>query len=484
MLYSILDIGQGYKPNERFNYKDHKALTKHQITNANMQEELLRVIAPSKPDELINYLNNFQRLWMTLNSSCFETEVEQIDGEEIYWQYFFAPMLARLLCNISCTEEDPLYHIAQYIRECDITTSNMTSWVKDTIVEAIGIYNISTPNFKSILQDIRNDRDLKFETIAQHISELRIDITNSNLQKKELITLELSAKYKALLLIKKIAGKGYKKQLTTIQSYLNEFNLSPRSELISQHITVFQTLIQNHSSTIINVEHPIIKIFDKYILDHIKPSYPRGVDYFEDTYYPDIKQLEKSLSIIYNVFCHDNTPLSLALFKYYKMLYTSQHENFKKAYDLYLEVKELSKQVHLGAYNATNNMYGIVLHWQIHHKFTPNQFQSEITELIQTLPDEVEFTPILNHDFKSFIESLDDYEKMMFKAFKRFNEAQDLGVYADPFYKLTELIKTVINICNNNPDDDLSTLENKLKKELPSSIVRSHNAIGFSKKLS
>lgn len=176
------------------------------------------------------------------------------------------------------------------------------------------------------------------------------------------------------------------------------------------------------------------------------------------------------------------SPLEIALFDYYTMYYHIEMGDFEEAYKYCLKVEVASATLHLGEFKAINLIHKIVLNWLIKGQMLHNQFDSEITTLIMTLPDELTLIAAVEPEFRNFYNSLSDNESMYLRCFSKFN-ANHKNVQADPLKKLTEVINLAADVCNNN-EGEPNELLSIFKAKINPNTLRSKSVLPFSKRLS
>ena len=82
--------------NDKLGFKEHSSLERHQEAYRHTLNLFVENLAQNHPKLLLEYASNFQRFINELQSPPFETRVNQSKGENIFWRYLYAPMIAAL----------------------------------------------------------------------------------------------------------------------------------------------------------------------------------------------------------------------------------------------------------------------------------------------------------------------------------------------------------------------------------------------------
>lgn len=488
-LYDELDVSQKSRRNEKLAYKDHKALIRHQLAYSQMTACLLEYIAPKDKEKLNKYISNTQRFFCTLHSSAFETELDESIAFHKYWRCIFSPMIATLINSF----KDDKYNSSaiHFIGKLLVTweehkdTASRAKWVKSHIKES---YNIKSPLFTEKINDIKGSYVQSRDVINKNLSIFEDElILNTPENFKEILS-KTSATYHAAMIILRLEINNRNDYLTYIKNDLIQLNSNCKdNELLCLHEKIFNALLIDPDRLDFSwSECTLIQELDEIIFKEIEPTYPAFIDYFlgdgNDVAWPEHEKLEyiKSISLYYSHNTEYETPLSNALLDYYWMLYHIENNNLELAYNYCLKVEESSNYVHLGIFESSNIIHKIVLYYALHNNPPHNIFDTEITKLIMTLPDELNLTIIMNESFSKFHSSLNDNEMMILRSFSMFNQYHKHS-QVNPFEKLINIINTIIEICENNEyENKIFTLNKKADKN----IKRSKSVLSFSKKLS
>lgn len=493
ILYDKLDVAQKLPRNEKLGYKDHKTLNRHQAAYSEMTFRLLEYIAPTASDELNNYLHNAQRLFCTLNSAPFETELSREKLLHAYWRCIFGPMLACLLHYFEDEkyEANTIHSISKLLIgwKPHPDSSERAKWVKEAIKRE---YDDKTPYFTQLVNDIRGGHVQSREVINRNLQiferELEKGQPQLNDEMRTKSVSKVAATYHATMVIKRLEENESNEYLIYVRDYLLQLQSNKiESKLLILHEKICSHLFQPPNNIFFSWAYsPLIKDLDSCIVSEIKPSYPGLINLIvgknEDPCWPSPNNL---VNLPFVMVCTDfrsKSPLEVALLDYYQMYNYVEEGKFALAYEYCEKVEEASSKVHLGKYRSANLIHKIVLHWLIKGKMLHNQFDNEITTIIMTLPDEL--TPIAAKEpkFREFYYSLTDDELMLLRSFGIFN-SKHIAIKADPLKKLTEVINVAANICANH-QGSLNELVSIFKTKISKNTLRSKSVLPFSKRLS
>jgi hypothetical protein len=493
VLYDKLDVAQKLPRNEKLGYKDHKTLNRHQTAYSQMTFRLLEYIAPIASDELNNYLNNAQRFFCTLNSAPFETELSREKVLHAYWRCIFGPMLACLLHYFEDEkyEANTIHSISKLLIgwKPSPASSERAKWVKEAIKRE---YDDKTPYFTQLINDIRGGHIQSREVINRNLQTFEQELEKGqpqlNDEMRTRIVSKVAATYHATMVIKRLEENECNEYLIYVRDYLIQLQSNKiESKLLILHKKICTHLFQPPNNIFFSWAYsPLIKELDSYIVSEIKPSYPSFVNLItgknEDPCWPSPNNL---VDLPFVMVCADfrsKSPLEVALLDYYQMYNYVEAGQFALAYEYCAKVEESSSKVHLGEYQSANLIHKIVLHWLLKGQMLHNQFDTEITTLIMTLPDELTLIATVEPKFQQFYHSLSDNELMYLRCFAIFN-SNHKGIQVDPLKKLTEVINVAADICANyqgNPNELVSIFKRKISKN----TLRSKSVLPFSKKLS
>ncbi|MBC3231967.1 hypothetical protein [Serratia fonticola] len=491
-LYDQLDVAQKLDSNEKLGYKDHRTLTRHQNAYAQMTSRLLDYLAPKNRDEVEIYLSNAMRFLCTLNEPAFESPLSMQEGIKVYCRYVYAPMLATLLHKFQDNEynKNAIHHIGHLLKTwvANREPAEKALWAKEAIKKQC---SFKTPNFTQCVNDIRGSNVQSRDVINKNIVILDTDLELLNEDERNEITSKIAATYHAAMIIRRIEEREGGYFLTEIKNYLLEIcKTANTSNLLELHNNICNKLLKNRDDTLHSWrEDTLIDKLDRYLFDAINPVYPGFIDYFSTSIagppWPDAKSLFEMYiqTDEFESIPNATKVLGNALINYYKMYYYVEQGDLVLANNYCEKVEKASNLVHLGQFNSANLTHKIILHWILQGKMQHNKFDSQITELAMSLPDEIELTLTGNSPaFELFILSLDDSELMMLRLFRLFNKYHQRQK-ADPIKKLTEIIIIGMRICENNKGDvkDLLPL---LNSQIDKNIRRSKFVLPFTKRLS
>lgn len=489
-MYDNLDVAQKLPRNQKLGYKDHKTLTRHQQAYADMTDVLFDYIAPASRIELNNYLTNVQRFLCTLNTAIFETEESDKFVSQQYWSSIYAPMLACLLDHFKSEkyQGNTIHSIANLLIDWESHSdlSQRAKWVKDSIKKQ---YTYQTPEFTRCVNDIRGSNTQSREVINKNLKVFDEELAEKELsltaESRARIVYHVSAVYHATMIIKRFEDKGLSEYLNYVKDYLVSLQTTKiDSNLLILHKKICSQLFKNPHTFFSWGDSELMRQVDSYLLSDLQTTYPGFIEVFSknDPFWPAPESFMVQYLLIDAVHFVPESPLEIALFNYYTMYYHIEMGDFEKAYEYCLKVEEASATVHLGEFKAANLIHKIVLNWLIKGQMRHNQFDSEITTLIMTLPDELTLIAAVEPEFRNFYDSLSDNELMYLRCFAKFN-TNHKSVQADPLKKLTEVIKLAADVCNNH-EGEANELISIFKAQISPNTLRSKSVLPFSKRLS
>ncbi|WP_312308958.1 hypothetical protein [Acinetobacter variabilis] len=489
-MYDNLDVAQKLPRNQKLGYKDHRTLTRHQQAYTDMTDVLFGYIVSTAKIELNNYLTNVQRFLCTLNAAIFETEASDKFVSQQYWSYVYAPMLACLLDHFKSEKYkgNTIHSIANLLIDWENHSdlSKRAKWVKDSIKKQ---YTYQTPEFTRCVNDIRGSNTQSREIINKNLKvfdeELAEKEPSLTAENRAEIVYQVSAIYHATMIIKRFEDKGLSEYLTYVKDYLVSLQTTKiDSNLLILHKKICSQLFKNPHTFFSWGDSELMRQVDSYILSDLQTTYPCFIAFFSknDPCWPAPESFMEQYLLIDAVHFVPESPLEIALFNYYTMYYHIEMGDFEKAYEYCLKVEEASATVHLGEFKAANIIHKIILNWLIKGQMLHNQFDTEITTLIMTLPDELSLIAAVEPKFQQFYDSLSDNELMYLRCFAKFN-TNHKSVQADPLKKLTEVINVAADICNNY-QGEINDLVSILNRKVSSNILRSKPVLPFSKRLS
>lgn len=490
-MYDNLDVAQKLPRNQKLGYKDHKTLTRHQQAYADMTDVLFDYIAtPATRIELNNYLTNVQRFLCTLNAVTFETEANDNFVSQQYWSFIYAPMLACLLDHFKSEkyQGNTIHSIANLLIDWESHSdlSQRAKWAKDSIKKQ---YTYQTPEFTRCVNDIRGSNTQSREVINKNLKvfdeELAEEEPNLTDESRCEIVYQVSAIYHATMIIKRFEDKGLSEYLTYVKDYLISLQTTKiNSNLLILHKNICSQLFQNPQDFFSWGDSGLMRQLDSYLSSNLQTTYPSFIELFSknDPCWPEPESFLAQYLFIDAINFVPESPLEIALFDYYTMYYHIEMGDFEEAYKYCLKVEVASATIHLGEFKAINLIHKIVLNWLIKGQMLHNQFDSEITTLIMTLPDELTLIAAVEPEFRNFYNSLSDNESMYLRCFAKFN-ANHKNVQADPLKKLTEVINLAADICNNH-EGEPNELLSIFKAKISPNTLRSKSVLPFSKRLS
>lgn len=490
-MYDNLDVAQKLPRNQKLGYKDHKTLTRHQQAYADMTHVLFDyIVTPAARIELNNYLTNVQRFLCTLNAVIFETEANDNFVSQQYWYFIYAPMLACLLDHFKSEkyQGNTIHSIANLLIDWESHSdlSQRAKWAKDSIKKQ---YTYQIPEFTRRVNDIRGSNTQSREVINKNLK-----VFDEELAEKEPsltdesrceIVYQVSAIYHATMIIKKFEDKGLSEYLTYVKDYLISLQTTKiNSNLLILHKNICSQLFQNPQNFFSWGDSGLMRQLDSYLSSNLQTTYPGFIEFFSknDPCWPEPESFIAQYLFIDAINFVPESPLEIALFDYYTMYYHIEMGDFEEAYKYCLKVEVASATIHLGEFKAINLIHKIVLNWLIKGQMLHNQFDSEITTLIMTLPDELTLIAAVEPEFRNFYNSLSDNELMYLRCFSKFN-INHKNVQADPFKKLTEIINLAADVCNNH-QGEIIDLVSILKTRVSLNVLRSKAVLPFSKRLS
>ncbi|WP_315079572.1 hypothetical protein [Acinetobacter guillouiae] len=493
ILYDKLDVAQKLPRNKKLGYKDHRTLTRHQTAYSEMTCRLLEYIAPTASNELHNYLTNAQRLFCTLNSATFETELSEEKVLHTYWHFIYGPMLACLLdyFKVITYQANTIHSITKLLMEWKphSASSERARWVKESIKRE---YDYQTPDFTQLVNDIRGGHVQSREVINKNLQilekELIVREPELNNEDRIKVISKVAATYHATMVIKRLEENEGNKYLICVKDYLLQLQANKiESDLLILHKKICSTLLQSPNNICFSWGNSsLIRELDSYICAEIKPSYPGFIDMFVgsngEPCWPSSDSLVHAFSLLMCTGFCPQSPLEDALYNYYQMYKHVEDRKLDLALEYCNKVEEASANVQLGEYRSANLIHKIVLHWLINSQMLHNQFDTEISTLIMTLPDEVTLIASLEPKFQKFYKSLTDNELMYLRSFAMFNSYHK-NIQADPFKKLTEVINIAADICNNH-QGEINELVDIFKAKISKTTLRSKSVLPFSKRLS
>ncbi|MBH0041437.1 hypothetical protein [Pseudoalteromonas sp. SWXJZ10B] len=452
--------------NDKLGFKEHSSLERHQEAYRHTLNLFVENLAQNHPKLLLEYASNFQRFINELQSLPFETSVNQSKGDDIFWRYLYAPMIAALLHKyLDCEYEGNAIHfLGKFLISMNEAPNYWSSepteknrWAKNIIKSQI---EFLTPNFTARINDIRGTSIRSITTIKNDILILEEDLKKlddknidiqMNLQK-------VKSSYIAAMVIRRLEGDGLLSHLKLITEYLVNFdNLEyTDSRLLILHKRICTKLLRgdiyNEWQTKEGAE--LISHLEQHLVKHISPTFP-AIQYNllnsgSDDLWPDPYLLYKELVNYYGFrlyYEYEDSLLTKTLLDYYKMFHCTEKSEFQKALSFYEKVESAIYKVHLGKFLAAALVHKIVLHWLISSTMKHNQFDSEITTIALNIQDENEFC--INEFFIEYLENLTDGEMMMFKVFKLFNRAHP-KIAANPLQTIEDAMSLAIILCENN----------------------------------
>lgn len=486
-LYDSLDVAQKCPRNTKLAYKDHRALPRHQQAYSDMTPLLLSFVAGDDAVALRNYLANAQHFFCHLNEAPYETELSPDAALNVYWECLFAPMLATLLFTFRHdeTQPTPINHIGRLLLtwESSKTPGERARWVKEAIKQQ---YEIKAPLFTQQINDIRGDSVQSRETIKNNLAILHGEINHLPVEEQKEILLRVSAVYHAAMIIRRLEENGNDAYLMLVREQLSQLHHDDITELLALHLEISQIMVANHNYTLFQWGgSELITRLDDFIFSSLEPSYPGVIDVIKSQYNDPAWPDEGSLTVLLCLHADDllnSTPLTVALTHYWIMYQYVDQGKFDDAYQHCLTVEELAKSVHLGRFNSYNLLHKVVLYWAINGKMQHGQFSEDITKIIMTLPDELDFIATINPKVQQLVASFDDEELMMVRLFRLFNQRHRHNTVS-PFKKLAELIHAALETCADN-ELPITELLPVFKKKIDKNILRTPQALPFSKRLS
>lgn len=483
-LYDSLDVAQKLPRHEKLAYKDHRTLPRHQLAYATMTPRLLSCLANEKHADLDNYLGNAQRFFCTLNEAAYETDIEPARALEVYWQFVFSPMLAALLYHFhdESNQHYAIHHIGKLLLNWAVqeTPADRARWAKESIKAR---YEVKVPLFTQAVNNIRGDNIQSRTVINNNMAILDQELHALSHPQREQILAEVSARYNAVMIIRRLEEEGKSEYLLQVRDLFQACSQSPASDLMVLHNRILAILLQDHSMSFFEWRgHELLLALDEYIVADLQSFYPGIVDkaaeYGFDTEWPEIEALDDFLFEM-EIFPSDLSPLGHGLMHYWLMHHYIEHGDLETAFRFSQKFEQIAIRVHTGRFCAYNLLHKIVLHWAIEGKMQHNQFDSDITQLIMTLPDEISFMMFKCEKGLTFFSRMDDNEKMLLRLFREFN-LHHVNHQVDPLQKLTEIVEVALTVCEDNRSTTRELLP-AFKKGLSKNILRTQHALPFTK---
>lgn len=485
-LYDSLDVAQKMPRHEKLAYKDHRTLPRHQLAYATMTPRLLSCLAYEGHAGLKNYLGNVQRFFCTLNEAAFETDLEPARALEVYWQFVFSPMLAALLYHFrdERNQHYAIHHIGTLLLNWDVQEepADRARWAKEAIKAR---YEVKVPLFTQAVNNIRGDNIQSRKVINNNMAILDQELHALLHPLREQILADVSARYNAVMLIRRLEEVGKSEYLLQVRDLLQACSQNTASNLMVLHNRIAAILLQDHSMSFFQwTGHELILALDEYIIPNLQSFYPGIVDkaaeYGFDTEWPEIEALDCFLFEM-EFFTSHLSPLGHGFMHYWLMHHHIEHGNLETAFRFSQKFEQIAEQVHTGRFGAYNLLHKIVLHWAIEGKMQHNQFDNDIAQLIMTLPDEISLLPLVSEKGFTFFSRLDDNEQMLLRLFREFN-LHHVHHQVDPLQKLTEIMQVALTVCEDNCSTT-TELFPAFKKGLSKNILRTQHALPFTKRL-
>ncbi len=485
-LYDSLDVAQKLPRHEKLAYKDHRTLPRHQLSYATMTPRLLSYLVHEEHAGLKNYLGNVQRFFCTLNEAAYETDLEPAKALEVYWQCVFGPMLAALLYHFRNERNQPyaIHHIGTLLLSWDVqeAPTERARWAKEAIKSQ---YEVKVPQFTQAVNNIRGDNIQSRRVINNNLAILDLELQALSHPQHEQILAAVSARYNAVMIIRRLEEEGKSEYLLQISELLQACSQNPASDLMVLHNRIAAVLLQDHSRSFFQwTGHELLLALDEHIVPNLQSLYPGILDvaaeFGVDAEWPEIKALDDFLFEI-EIFASDLSLLGHGFMHYWLMHHYIEHGDLETAFRFSQKFEQIAEQVHTGRFRAYNLLHKIVLYWAIERKMQHNQFDNDVSQLIMTLPDEIFFLSLKSEKGFTFFSRLDDNEQMLLRLFREFN-LHHVNHQVDPLQKLTEIMQVALTVCEDNRSTT-TELFPAFKKGLSKNILRTQHALPFTKRL-
>ncbi|MBH0018720.1 hypothetical protein [Pseudoalteromonas sp. NGC95] len=499
LVFDYSGMTKGTLRNEKLGFKEHSSLERHQKAYIHSLKLFTENLAQSHPLPLLKYASSLQRFVNELNSPPFETYVNKSEGDNIYWIYLYAPMIAALLHKYSDRkyEGNAIHFFGKFLiskyeasSHWPLKPAEKSRWAKYVIKSQ---NKLITPKFTARINDIRGNSIRSIATIKNDISILKEDL--KELGDKSIHvdehSLKVKSAYIAAMIIRRLEDNGVLIHLKLVAEYLVNFdNMNyNKYRLLSLHKDICHVLLCGDDYYNRWQKEDGIKLIlqvDNYLGSLISPTYPAICSNIAENNCDEVwpkfdilhQELEKHdyFTLLYE-YNPEQSLLSEALLDYYKMFYFTEKEEFDIAFSYCTKVESVIGKVHLGKFLAATLVHKIILHWLVYSSMKHNQFNAVIMTIALYIEDEHIFYPVMNPAFVKYLEDLSDGEMMMFNVFRLFNEKHP-NIIVNPLRPISDAISLAINICEGS-DSSVQELLPIFQKQFDSKYKRTSSVLPF-----
>jgi len=504
IAFDCTGLTKGTARNDKLGFKEHSSLKRHQVAYQHTLKLVVESLAQSHPEGLFNYASSFQRFLNELHAPPFETDISESEGNNVYWKYLYAPMIAVLLHRFSGSEYEgnAIHFLCKLLKSkyngdnepsnpCPSESSEKARWAKTVIESNNGLI---TRNFTARINNLRGTSIRSITTIKSDILLLEEDLKTLKIKDKDIQKhlVKVQSAYIAAMIIRRLEDNGSLANLKLITEYLIkiEKNGYGSDRLLLLHNDVCDLLLLgDYLYNLWQTEKGInlITQIEKYLLPKIAAYHPAIQDkvmgVHGDDVWPDFDKLNKELNAYYNVYQvtnmwgYEQTLLEKTLLNYYKMYYYTETKEFDKAVSHCKDVESVFGKVHLGNFLAATLVHKIILHWLISGTMKHNQFSSEITNIVLHIQEEPGFQIAMNPIFSKYQDTLSDEEKMMINIFRIFNQKHS-KVAANPLKPISDAMGLAVILCDGS-EKSVQELLPTFKKQVDSKYKRTLSVLPF-----